>query len=44
MRSAEQFTEKWHYVRENPVRKGLVARAEDWPYWGEVFPFVWIER
>ena len=44
MRSAEQFTEKWHYVRENPVRKGLVARAEDWPCWGEVFPFVWIER
>ena len=44
IRSAAHFTEKWHYVRENPVRKGLVARADDWPYWGEIFPFTWIER
>ena len=44
IRSAEHFREKWHYVRENPVRKGLVQRAEDWPYTGIVFPFTWIER
>ena len=44
MRTAAQFTEKWHYVRENPVRKRLVKNADDWPYWGEVFPFVWMER
>jgi putative transposase len=44
IRDAAHFAEKWHYVRNNPVRKGLVARAEDWPYCGEVFPFTWIER
>jgi hypothetical protein len=26
------------YVAENPVRKGLVARAEDWPFTGCVIP------
>jgi hypothetical protein len=26
---------KWNYVRENPVRAGLV-KAEDWPYAGEI--------
>jgi len=29
LRSAESYTEKWHYVRENPVRAGLVKRWED---------------
>ncbi len=36
LRSAESYGEKWHYVRENPVRKGLVARAEEWPWQGEI--------
>jgi len=36
MRSAESYEQKWTYVRENPVRKGLVTRAEDWPYQGEI--------
>jgi len=44
IRNGDHFTEKWHYLRENPVRKGLVAHADDWPYWGEIFPFTWIER
>jgi putative transposase len=35
--SAESYSEKWNYVRENPVRAGLVAKAEDWPYMGEIF-------
>jgi putative transposase len=35
LRSAESYSEKWHYVRENPVRAGLVPRWEDWPYLGE---------
>ena len=26
--------ERWLYVRENPVRKGLVTRMEDWPFTG----------
>ncbi len=37
LRSDESASEKSSYVRENPVRAGLVARAEDWPYGGEVF-------
>ena len=41
MRDDESYTEKWIYVRENPVRAGLVARADDWPYQGE---FVFIDR
>src|SRR5258707_1238800 len=29
IRSAESYGEKWSCVMNNPVRKGLVARAED---------------
>src|SRR5436305_14920706 len=36
LRSAESYTEKWNYVRENPVRAGLVNRWEDWPFQGEI--------
>ena len=36
LRSSESYSEKWNYVRDNPVRAGLVKTAEDWPYAGEV--------
>ena len=36
MRHSESYAQKWSYVRENPVRAGLVAHAEDWPYQGEI--------
>ena len=36
MRGGESYSQKWDYVRENPVRPGLVARAEYWPYSGEI--------
>jgi REP element-mobilizing transposase RayT len=32
LRSDESLEEKWLYVEENPVRAGLVARWEDWPF------------
>jgi putative transposase len=38
LRSSESYSEKWNYVRENPVRVGLVKSAEDWPYSGEIVP------
>lgn len=38
MRSEESYSENWLYVAENPVRKHLAARLEDWPYQGEIFP------
>ncbi len=41
LRSDESYAEKWNYVRRNPVRAGLVARAEEWPYQGEI---VYIDR
>jgi len=32
LRHDESLTEKWTYIRNNPVRKGLVSTADDWPY------------
>jgi putative transposase len=40
MRSEESYREKCQYVRQNPVRAGLVERPEDWPYQGEIRPLV----
>jgi len=34
MRTVENYREKWNYVRNNPVRKGLVENADDWRYQG----------
>jgi REP element-mobilizing transposase RayT len=36
LRSDESYSEKWNYVRDNPVRAGLVETADDWPYQGEI--------
>jgi REP-associated tyrosine transposase len=36
LRSSESYKRKWRYVRENPVRAGLVPHAHDWPYQGEI--------
>jgi REP element-mobilizing transposase RayT len=36
LRSAESYALKWDYVRANPIRKGLVARTDDWPWQGEI--------
>ncbi len=38
LRSDESYETKWQYVRENPVRAGLVNTASDWPYAGEIAP------
>jgi len=31
------------YVRNNPVRAGLVEKAEDWKYQGELHKLRWME-
>ena len=36
LRSDESYAQKWNYVRENPVRDGLVNDADTWPYSGEI--------
>ena len=41
LRSGESYAQKWQYERENPVRAGLAARPEDWPYFGRVHEIRW---
>ena len=41
LRVGESYSEKWHYVCRNPVRHGLVAQPEDWPYQGEMNRLEW---
>jgi len=36
LRNDESYSQKWEYVLNNPVRAGLVARPEEWPYAGEI--------
>ncbi len=36
LRSSESYSQKWEYVRDNPVRAGFVRSWQDWPYCGEV--------
>jgi putative transposase len=41
LRSWQGYDQKWEYVRHNPVRHGLVKRAEEWPYQGEMHLLTW---
>jgi hypothetical protein len=41
VRNDESYSQKWDYVRENPVRVELVVQTDEWPYQGE---FVVIDR
>jgi REP element-mobilizing transposase RayT len=36
LRSAASYAEKWEYVKENPVRAGLVTVSTNWPHQGEI--------
>jgi putative transposase len=36
LRTKESYAEKWSYVRENPVRAGLVSSTDQWPFCGEI--------
>jgi putative transposase len=36
LRHKKSYAEKWHYVRENPVRQGLVSDSSEWPWQGEI--------
>ncbi len=37
LRSDESYSEKWNYVRENPVRARLARNAVDCPFMGGIF-------
>jgi len=36
IRHDESHSEKWEYVRQNPVRAGLVKQPQDWRWQGEI--------
>ena len=36
LRGQESYSQKWDYVRMNPVRAGLTQTPEEWPYQGEI--------
>lgn len=36
IRSNESYHQKWEYVKENPVRAGLVTESGEWRWQGEV--------
>ena len=36
LRSSESYSENWNYVRDNPVRAGLLPNADEWNYAGEI--------
>jgi putative transposase len=40
LRDSESYSQKWIYVQENPFRKGLVQRIEDWPFKGRIFDLI----
>jgi putative transposase len=42
MRDRMEYEDKLAYVRENPLRKGLVKKPEDWPFQGRVHDIQWI--
>lgn len=33
IRSRQEAQEKWHYIRLNPVVKGLCEKPDGWPHW-----------
>jgi len=41
LRRHESYSEKWAYVRNNPVRAGLVKHPDQWPYQGTINHLPW---
>ncbi len=41
LRSEREYTDKSVYMRGNPVRAGLVANPEDWPWQGRIHDLHW---
>jgi REP element-mobilizing transposase RayT len=44
LRHADDYATKWEYVRDNPVRHGLVHHADAWPFAGGIGALDWIGR
>ena len=41
LRRDENYSEKWEYVRRNPVRAGLVSHPDQWTYQGILNELPW---
>ena len=41
LRSNENYAGKCRYVLDNPLRRGLVARRDDWPFAGTLNELTW---
>jgi REP element-mobilizing transposase RayT len=41
LRKSENYGSKCEYVKNNPVRAGLVTNANEWPYQGEINVLQW---
>jgi putative transposase len=41
IRSEEHYVEKREYLRQNPVRAGLVGQPDEWPWQGEIERIDW---
>ena len=41
LRREESYADKWNYVRQNPLRKGLARNVDDWPYQGMLNSLRW---
>lgn len=41
LRRSESYDSKWEYVRNNPVRHGLVSEPDLWPFQGSLIDLPW---
>ncbi|MGD0350915.1 MAG: hypothetical protein ABSB84_11485 [Verrucomicrobiota bacterium] len=41
LRRSENYSEKWNYVCENPLRAGLVKHPDEWPFQGRMNVLPW---
>jgi len=41
LRQGEEYSTKWLYVQENPIRKGLARQVEEWPFRGAIHQITW---
>lgn len=41
LRVGDRYSEKWDYVRNNPVRAGLATTADEWEFQGEMSVLRW---
>jgi len=41
LRRGDNYSNKWEYVRQNPVRHGLAVKADHWAFQGELNVLDW---